>query len=151
MLKSLSKRGDKKDMSERQQILEMLASGKISVEDAEKLLGAVGDVAGPSDSIEPTKVPMKGKVRFLRVICSEDGTEKVDVRVPVGLIRAGMKFKTLIPQDVQSKIDDSLREKGMQFSLSDIKPDEIDEFIDALGEFSVNVNDGGDGVRVFCE
>lgn len=138
-------------MNEQQQILEMLASGKISVDEAQKLLSALGGAVTSDGGIEPVRAPTKNKVRFLRVVCSEGGTEKVDVRVPLGLIHAGMKFKALIPQNVQSKIDDSLREKGMQFNLSDIKPEGIEELIDALSEFSINVNDDGDSVRVFCE
>jgi hypothetical protein len=151
MLRSLFGKGDKKAMSERQQILEMLASGKISVAEAEKLLNATEGASPSATAVEPVPSPAKGKARYLRVVVSEEGSEKVDVRVPLQLIRAGIKLGSLIPKDLQGKIDDSLHEKGMQFNLADMKPETVEELIDSLSEFSVNVDDGGDHVRVFCE
>lgn len=143
-------RGERKTMNERQQILEMLASGKITVAEAEKLLGAVEGSASAGQETELGKGP-RGKARYLRVVVSEGGSEKVDIRVPLQLIRAGIKLGSVIPQDVQGKIDASFHEKGMQFSLSDIKPEMVEELIDGLSDLSVNVNDDGDGVRIFCE
>lgn len=143
---------EKKAESERQKILEMLASGKITVDEAEKLLNAVGD--GGSIALEkPVELGKgpRGKARYLRVIVSEGGREKVDIRVPLQLIRAGVKLGAVIPQDVQGKIDASFHEKGMQFRLTDINPEMIEELIDGISELTVTVNDGGDGVRVFCE
>lgn len=151
MLKSLFSRGEKKAMTERQQILEMLASGKITVAEAEKLLSAIGDAATVGSATESVTAAGKGKARFLRVAVSEGGTEKVNVRIPLQLVRAGVKLGSLIPENVQAKIDESLREKGMQFNIGDLKPETIEELIDGLSEFEVNVNDDGDAVRVYCE
>jgi len=145
---------EQKTTGERQQILEMLASGKITVEEAEKLLSAIGEGSagiGASKAVEPLKGIVQGKAKFLRVVVCEDDGEKVDIRIPMQLIRAGVKLGSLIPKGLQSKIDDSLHEKGMQFSLSDMKPETIEELIDGLSEFSIDVNDGGDKVRIFCE
>lgn len=142
---------DKGATSERQRVLEMLATGKITVEEAEKLLNAIGETNRPVEkAIEVGKGP-RGKARYLRVVVSEESIEKVDIRVPLQLIRAGVKLGSVIPQDLQSKIDTSLQNKGMQFSLADIKPEMIEELIDGLSEFEVNVNDNGEGVRIFCE
>jgi len=163
MLRSIFGKGGDKKMSERQQILEMLASGKISVAEAEKLLSAIGEQASTQTAAERSATPdderyadrlhlvPKHKPRFLRVLVSEGGSQKVDVKVPLQLIRAGVKLGSVIPKDAQTKIDESLHEKGIQFSLSDMKPETIEELIDSLCEFSVNVDDDGESVRVFCE
>lgn len=134
--------------TERQQILEMLASGKVTVEEAEKLLNALGESSGALDTTE--LVPKK-KVRYLRVLVSEGGTDKVNIRVPLQLLRAGVKLASVIPKDAQAQINTSLNEKGITLDISDIKPEMIDEFIDGLGELTVDIGDGGEGVRVFCE
>lgn len=144
-------RGEKKAMSERQQILQMLASGKITVAEAEKLLTAV-EGASTGTAVEPVAAPpAKRKARYLRVCVSGGGSEKVDVRVPLQLIRAGVKLGSFIPENVQLKIDEELQDKGIQFKLKDIKAEDVEELIDGLSEFEVNVNDNGEGVRVFCE
>lgn len=141
---------EKKSVGERQQILEMLASGKITVEEAEKLLNAVGESSETGKAVELGKGP-GGKARYLRVVVAESGSDKVDIRVPLQLMRAGIKLASVIPMDVQNKIDASFHEKGMQFSLSDLKPEMVEELIDGLSDLSVSVNDDGDNVRVFCE
>lgn len=140
-------------MSERQQILEMLASGKITVAEAERLMDAIGHDAGAQSSVATTIAPApKSKARFLRVLVT-DGSDNVDVRVPLQLLRAGIKLASLIPKDVQGKVDASLQEKGINMNLSDLKPETMEELIDALSEMSINVADGSDGekVRIFCE
>lgn len=152
MLSSLfHKKEETQTVSERRQILDMLAKGKITVEEAEKLLSAVGQpVDSGAGSVEPTRT-QPSKARYLRVLVSESGSEKVDVRIPLQLVRAGMKLGSLIPKDVQGKIDESLHEKGMQFSLADLRPETVEELIEGLSDLSVGVDDGGDSVRVFCE
>lgn len=161
MLKSLFGKKEKKAMNERQQILEMLASGKITVAEAEKLLSVIEDTkAGGAEPmtaaddqryLDKLHLVEKRKARFLRIAVSEDGGEKVDIRVPMQLIRAGVKLGSFIPKDLQGKIDDSLHEQGVQFSLADIKPEMVEELIDGLSDFSLDVNDDGDKVRIFCE
>lgn len=145
-------KGDNKT-GDRWKILKMLEAGKISVDEAERLLNAIGSETSTATSkaVEPIKGVVQSKARYLRVVVSEGGSEKVDVRVPLQLIRAGIKLGSVIPQDVQGQINAQFQEHGMQFSLSDIKPEMIEDLIDGLTDLSVNVNDGGDGVRVFCE
>jgi hypothetical protein len=48
-------------------------------------------------------------------------------------------------------INGAMKEKGMNFDLSNIKPEDIDELIKNLAEMEVNVNSkNGDIVKVFC-
>lgn len=138
-------------MSERQQILEMLSKGKISVEEAERLLDTVGSEADTGAAVETAAAPAKGKARYLRVAVTEAGCEKVNVKIPLQLVRAGVKLGSLIPENIQAKVDGSLQEKGFEFKLRDIKPETVEELIDGLSEFEVKVDDNGDAVRVYCE
>lgn len=139
--------------NERQQILEMLANGKVTVEEAEKLLNAIGDTTStPQAEGKPAVIATVNKPKYLRVVVSEgDDGSKVNIRVPIALLRSGIKLASIIPPDAVGKIDSSLQEKGISFSLSDIKPEMIEELIDSLSELTVDVNDRHDSVRVFCE
>lgn len=133
---------------ERRQIIDMLAEGKISGEEAEKLLERLdqqreqyGDEgAGEGD---PSKA---GKPKYLRVMVNSTGGDKVNVRVPMALIRTGLKLTTMLPPEASEKI----KEHGIDLSqLSELQGDEL---IEALRELTVDVDSAnGDTVRVYCE
>jgi polyhydroxyalkanoate synthesis regulator phasin len=158
-------------MSEdRQRILKMVAEGKISVAEAEGLLDALASRSGVSVSTggaatasvstmvrpvapEPEGAPAPGKrrsCRFLRVVVAEQGREKVNIRVPMQLIRAGMKLKGLIPADAREKVNSALHDKGVSLDI-DAMTGTVEEIVEQLQGLEVNVDDDGDSVRVFCE
>jgi Asp-tRNA(Asn)/Glu-tRNA(Gln) amidotransferase B subunit len=137
---------------ERKRILKMLADGKISASEAEELLDALGKTGGrqaPETAAVQSKNPKNIKYMYVKVLSAQQ--DNVDVRVPLGLIRAGMRFTSLIPPQAMEHINSSMKEKGMNFDLSNIKPEDIDELIKNLAEMEVNVNSkNGDIVKVFC-
>ncbi len=136
---------------ERKKILEMLAEGKINVEEAEKLLSAISESTTESTAGEKTD---KGRLKYLRVIVEpgpgSETTERVNVRVPIKLIRAGIKFASLLPKDVQGKVDDALKESGISLDFSQIKEENMEEIVESLRDLTVDV-EGKERVRVFCE
>ncbi|HOK52958.1 MAG TPA: hypothetical protein PKV43_00680 [Armatimonadota bacterium] len=132
--------------NERRQILEMLAQGKINTDEAERLLDAMRERnAGGAEQATTVTRP-----RFFRVFVKGED-EQVDIRVPLQLIRAGVKLGALIPPEAQAKISGKLEEKGIQFDLSNIKPETLEELIDGLSGVSIDVKDEEETVRVFCE
>jgi hypothetical protein len=164
-------------MSESQKkILEMLAEGKISVDDAHRLLSAVGAEegghgdAGHRNTSHETASGIATKVlsghKYLRVTVTppEGGTDdkgnlfhegnvgRVNVRVPMSLIRAGIKLTSLIPSDALDKANSALREKGINFDVRNIKQEDVEELIDALGDMQIDIEGGkGEKVKVFVE
>ena len=83
---------------ERTKILEMLKDGKIGVADAEKLLAALSSGAAGD---EP-RAAGAAKPRYLRVQVEpgpgSESKDKVNIRVPMKLIRAGLKLAAFIPK-----------------------------------------------------
>jgi hypothetical protein len=145
----------------RKKILEMLDAKKITVDEATKLLSAVdrGDRESFSNEKPFDQIVnrVSRKIKYLRVLIDNpsshhgEGPEKVNVRVPVSLIRAGMKFTSLIPREAGDKVEEELRCRGINLNVKNIKDEDIDELIEALSELEVDI-DGGDGkVRVFAE
>lgn len=134
---------------ERRKILDMLSKGKISVDEAERLLKAIGesDVASGGSSSE--KKPKYLHVRVEPGPESKDG-ERVNVRVPMNLIRAGLKWAAFIPQHARGKVDEALKEQGIDVDLNKIKPEDLEELVIHLNDLQVEV-DGKEKVRVFCE
>jgi hypothetical protein len=135
---------------EKRRILDLLAQGKVTVDEAEKLLAAVGepDAGAGSDAAGHRSW------KYLRVQVepgpgSEHG-DRVNIRVPFKLIRAGLKFAAFIPQAAQGPINDALKEKGMNIDLSKISPQDLEDLIVNLDDLTVDV-EGKDKVRIYCE
>jgi hypothetical protein len=140
---------------ERRQILEMLADKKITAEEAERLLDAVGgDLPEPGPGFAPGA---KAKPKYLRVIVNYDdgtggdGEGRINVRVPLKLLRAGVRLTSLIPPRALDKASEELDKAGYPINLAELKPQQLEDLVDALDELSVDVDDPGSKIRVFCE
>jgi len=144
-------------MSESQKkILEMLADKKISVDEAYRLLSVLGaERSTPEGTINTGTA--KPKPKYLRVTVvpgpqgEHDHAQIVNVRVPIALLRSGMKFASLIPPEARDKVSEALREKGMDFDMRNLKPEDFEEIIEALSELEVKVVSQEEVVKVFVE
>jgi len=151
-------------MSEtRRQVLEMLAAGKITADEAERLIAALEKDA-PSAS--PSAAPEIGraKPKYLRVVVDSDnpaedhGPVRVNTRIPMQLLRAGVKLAHLIPPQAREHVDKALHDQGIPFDMAGIRPENLEEIVDQLSDLTVDV-DVNDldhkkqkvKVRVFCE
>lgn len=138
-------------------ILEMLSNGKITIEEATKLLELVDKPEdAPSPASAAASASGKKTPKYLRVLITpEEGAgnevERVNVRVPMSLIRAGVKLKSIIPNDAASQVDSALKEKGINFSIQNIKDDDIEQLINALDELEVDIEANKQKVKVFTE
>ena len=143
----------------RKKILEMLADKKISVDDAFRLLGVIDSGTGGQESAPKPDSEVKAKPKYLRVSVMPDpersdteNVDRVNVRVPMSLIRAGIKLTSLIPQEALEKVNGALRDKGINFDVRSVKTEDIEELIEALGELEVDVMSGrGEKVKVYVE
>ena len=139
---------------ERRRILTMLAEGKISADEAEALLDAMTRGTQPLAS-GATSNGTQAAPKYLRVLVEghEEGhSGKVNVRVPFNLIRAGVKLAALIPAAAHGPVNKALKEQGIDFDVSKLKPEDLDELVQHLTDLSVDVEGGrGEKVRVFCE
>jgi len=141
----------------RRQILEMLAAGKLTADEAERLLAAIEDAPAttvPWSGAQPQK--LKTKAKYLRVLVesAEHGQPTtVNVRVPMQLLYAGVRLASLIPAQAHDKLDETLNSHGIPLTLSQIKPENLAELIDHLEDLTVDVDAKHEGakVKVFCE
>jgi hypothetical protein len=142
---------------DRKRILDMLAEGKITATEADLLLDSlepsVQDAPAPTGAMPSEKWPAgpsgTGTPKFLYVKVT--GKDTVDVRVPLGLLRAGLKLTSLIPPQAMDQINQSMGEAGMSIDFNNLKPADIDEIVENLREMEVNVHaQTGEDVRVFC-
>jgi len=144
----------------RRQILQMLSQGKVSADEAERLISAMEEPSATKSDLGP-KPAGKDRPKYLRVqVDSEDGgghdgPTKVNVRVPMQLLRAGVKLAYLIPAAALQKANLAMHEKGIPVDLTQIKPDNLEELVEQLSDLTVDVDqkdaDTRVKVRVFCE
>src|ERR1700721_563237 len=88
---------------DRRRILDMLAQGKISAQEAENLIDALSAGTGTSQPNTGSAGP-----KYLRVLGEgADGEHggKVNVRVPLNLIRAGVRLAALLPHGVYDQVN----------------------------------------------
>lgn len=116
---------------EKKQILEMLTSGKISQDQALELLAALEE--GTEESI---KKPATEK-KFLRVRV-QDGNDgdKVNINIPLGLVKVGLKLASKYADDEDLK------------ALDKIDFDEVLEMIEQGAEGKIVEVDTKDGEKV---
>ena len=147
-------------MSEnRRQILQMLSLGQITADEAERLIAALEKEPPSASTADGAESRPKARSKYLRVLVDSedygDGPTKVNIRVPMQLLRAGVKLAGLIPDRARDRVNDAMREHGMPFDLNQIKPENLEELIDQLDDLTVDVNQENDKekvkVRVFCE
>jgi hypothetical protein len=153
------------DMSEtRRQVLEMLAAGKITAEEAERLIAALERDMPANGTAPAADTRPSFRAKYLRVIVESDdpleshGPVKVNTRVPMQLLRAGVKLAALIPPQARNHVNQALHEQGIPFDMSQIKPENLQEIVDQLSDLTVDVDvDDVDRtkqkvrVKVFCE
>jgi hypothetical protein len=143
----------------KKKILEMLAKNKISADDAYRLLSAVDGGEGRRESTGRAETAAKSKAKYLRVTVLPNpesdrsgSCDRVNIRVPMSLIRAGIKLTSLIPSEARDKVNLALHEKGIDFDVRNMKPEDIEELIGALSDLEVDVvSKNGESVRVFVE
>ena len=134
--------------SSQKKILEMLSESKITVEEATALLSKLQNTDDKIDESGFEKdQDSRGKTpKYLRVLVDSTEGDKVNVRVPLSLIKTGIKLSALIPCDAAARIGSS------GFDLSQISKLSGDELIEALRELQVDIDSAnGDKVRVFTE
>lgn len=138
-------------MSEnRKRILDLLSDEKISVEEAEWLLAALNEVDGHGGSVHGrNRTEGRPKYFYVKVDESGEGGERVNVRVPLALIRAGVNLTKLIPSNAARGINQALGEKGIEIDIHNLGGEEIDQLIDALSDFEVEVQSPTEQVHVY--
>ena len=136
-------------------VLEMLAAGKISTDDADRLITALREAPPAGGSAE--RQDKSAQPKYLRVIVDaddeHDGPTKINIRIPIQLLRAGVRLASLIPARAQERVNAALREQGMDVDISRIKPENVNELIDELRDLSVDIDQKKEDVkiRIFAE
>lgn len=140
---------------ETRRVLDLLAQGKITVDEADRLLRALGTSAsnpaasqsGGGESAHP---------RFLRIVVHKAANERtpekdVSIRVPLSIVRSGIRLGAIIPGFAGKRVAERLRERGLGVDFSRLDYPELESMLKEMGEVNIDVDDGKAQVRVTCE
>lgn len=139
---------------ETRRVLDMVAAGTITAEEGQRLLAAL-DSAPPALPPAQTARPAP---RFLKVEAGgvgKDGKDGKDegfrMRIPLDLLRAGIKIRALIPEARRDRINERLREKGIEDDIFEMSDAQLDSLIHTLGELELEAADSNGSVRLYLE
>ena len=142
---------------DRRSILQMLADGKVTADEAERLLAAMDRNGSSAPALmagrngSPQYAP-----KYLRVLVDTDepgqgGPTKVNIRVPMALLRAGVRLTSLMPPQAREHINAEMAKNGAPFDIGQMRPENLEEMLDQLNDLQVDVDQERTKVRVFCE
>jgi hypothetical protein len=139
---------------ERRQILNMLADKKITVDEAERLLEAIGEKAVSEETPHPTTAKKKPKYFCIKVNPKrkvEGKHDQVNIKIPLMLVKTGVKLGSIMPDHAKKKIQDKLDAKGIGIDVNNLDEESLDELINSLTDLSIDVDDEDEEVKIFCE
>ena len=136
-------------------VLELLAQGKVSVEEADRLLRAIADGEPRSKDADAPPVG-RPKPRFVRIFVHQaarngHANKDVNIRVPLAIVRSGMRLGALIPGLAGEQVSARLRERGLDIDFSKLDAAAIDEVLKELCETNIEIDADKAQVRITCE
>lgn len=136
-------------------VLDLLAQGKITVDEADRLLKAVAAAPPPAGTAgEPGAAP---RPRWLRINIQKQSDDQhgekknVNVRVPISFVKGGMRLGALIAPFAGEKAIARLRERGYDLDLSRLDAEAIETWLKDVDDLNVHIDNGKEQVRITCE
>jgi hypothetical protein len=139
--------------AETKKVLELLAAGKISPEDAERLLDKLSASGATAQAEAPNAhggassgAQQSQRPRFLHIKVQRPDGRDTDVRVPIGAVRAGRHWAAFLPLRVSEKLSDC----GFDFGALDAMNEQ--EFQAAIDRMNVRIQShNGKNVYIYAE
>src|SRR5580658_767884 len=135
---------------ERKKVLELLAAGKITADEAEKLLDKLSNNAPNAlpagEPQQSSTAPSAAKPKYLRIVVDQPGRDQVNVRVPLSFINSARSLLAIMPQHVNERLARHGINVGTFSTLN------VDDMGQALRELNIDIDEGlGEKVKIFCE
>jgi hypothetical protein len=135
------------ESAEQKKVLEMLAEGKITIEEAENLLDKLRSSA-ENRAEDGEESRSRTKPKFLRISCHEEDGDDVDIRIPLGFLKGGVKLAAMLPESVRKQLE------GKAFAgigVAALEGDELLQALENLEDLELDVDSKGASVRICCE
>ncbi len=133
-------------------VLDLLAQGKITVDEADQLLKAVGAPADvPPNAEADAKRPRWVRINVHRPANDHRREKDVNIRVPIAVVRGGMRLGALIAPLAGEHAARKMRERGFDLDLSKLDGPAFESLLRDMEEVNIEVDNGKEQVRITCE
>ncbi len=144
-------------------ILELLAQGKVTVDEANKLIDAIAAPAAQAAASPGASAGDGSKPRWIRINVLKPAKEgrhdkEVNIRVPIAVVKGGMRLGAIIGTFAGEKAAMRMKAQGIDLDLSKINSDfskmngeEFEAFLKSLDDMNIEIDDGKSQVRITCE
>jgi hypothetical protein len=139
---------------ETRRVLDLLAQNKITVDEADQLLRAMKEpLADAASAKVDGDTP---RARYIRIAVHKlsrdcDTDKDVNIRVPIAIVKSGMRLGAMLPGIVGDKLTAHLRERGLDVDLSKLDPAAIEAVLGEIGNVGIDVDSAKAQVRITCE
>ena len=145
-------------------ILDMLQEGKITVDEADRLIKALSADRPAEMAAADTATDGRERVRWIRINIQKSANDaghkakNVNIRVPIAIVKGGMRLGAIIGTFAGDKAARRMKAQGLDIDLAKISSDlsqmngpEFDEFLRSLNETNIEIDDGKAQVRITAE
>jgi SHOCT-like domain len=134
-------------------VLELVAQGKVTVDEGEQLLSALNAPIVAPDAPEGVSRP---KPRWVRIAIHKKAKEgkrdkDVNIRVPIAVIKGGMRLGALIPGLAGEELSAKMRDRGLDIDFSKLDAASIEAVLEEIGETNIEIESGKAHVRITTE
>lgn len=142
-------------------ILDLLAQGKLTVDEADQLLRTIGAqasgaAAGAAAAGAATTDNGASGPKWVCITIDKSARDgrppkQVTIRVPMAVVRGGARLGAMFPRVAGDKVTQKLREQGIDLAAIDFS--QIENVIGSMGETTIDVDEGKGKaqVRITCE
>jgi len=154
-------------------VLDLLAQGKITVEEADQLLAALKSASDKEAAPPKPDAADPQKPKYIRIavrktrswpgvpagdheawawpgFVGKERTKEVNIRVPLSVVRGGMRLGAIVP-GLSDRVASKLREQGIDLDLAKMDGAQIESLLRDLGDLTIDVDEGRHQVRISCE
>lgn len=140
---------------ETRRVLDLVAQGKITVDEAQQLLDAISAASADSSASAPDAAE-RPKPKWMRIVIHQAAREgqrdkDVNIRVPIAIVRSGMRLGALIPGLAGEQLAAKMRERGLDVDFSKLDAAAIESVLKELGDTNIEIDSGRAQVRITCE
>ena len=145
-------------------ILDMLAQGKITVDEADRLIQAASVNRPAETATAGAATDGRQRARWFRINIHKPAKDQahrpkdVNIRVPITVVKGGMRLGAIIATFAGEKAAQRMKERGLDLDLSTINGDlsrmngaEFEAFLKSLDDMHIEIDDGKSQVRITSE
>ena len=149
---------------ETRRVLDLLAQGKVTVDEADRLIKALSADRPADTAAADAATDDKPRARWFRINIHKPAKDDahqpkdVNIRVPIAVVKGGMRLGAIIATFAGEKAAKQMKERGLDLDLSTINGDlsrmngaEFDAFMKSLDDMNIEIDDGRSQVRITAE